>query len=85
MLDRSVCYEAQLGSDEDLQSVMVDGKGTLRCHFGGDTGGQGGCVGCAESSLDECSDDRAAQFQVVDDGFAAVLADLCRGAGAEGS
>ncbi|GAE72284.1 hypothetical protein JCM18916_1698 [Cutibacterium acnes JCM 18916] len=61
--------------------MMVDGKGTLCCHFGGDTGGQGGCVGCAESSLDECSDDRAAQFQVVDDGFAAVLADLCRGAG----
>ena len=38
MLDRSVCYEAQLGSDEDFQSVVIEGEGTLCCHFGGDAG-----------------------------------------------
>ena len=64
--------------------MVVEGEGTLCCHFGGDAGGQGGCVGCAESGLDECSDDRAAQFQVVNDGFAAVRVNLCLGAGAEG-
>ena len=60
--------------------MVVEGEGTLCCHFGGDAGGQGGCVGCAESGLDECSDDRAAQFQVVNDGFAAVRVNLCLGA-----